>query len=61
MSKRAPYASPCARYELQVRKGNMNAERPHQRSQKFFYGMLGAQAAVISASYFARQSRPYNS
>ena len=38
-------------YELQVRKGNMDAERHHRRSQMFFYGMLGAQAAVIIATF----------
>jgi len=34
-------------YELQVRKGNLSAERHHRRSQKFFYGMLAAQTGVI--------------
>lgn len=34
-------------YELQVRKENLSAERHHRRSQKFFYGMLGAQMGVI--------------
>lgn len=34
-------------YELQVRKGNLSAERHHRRSQKFFYGMLAAQMGVI--------------
>ena len=38
-------------YELQVRKGNMDAERHHRRSQMFFYGMLAAQAAVIIATF----------
>lgn len=38
-------------FELQVRKGNLNAERHHRRSQMFFYGMLGAQAAVIIATF----------
>ena len=38
-------------YELQVRKGNLDAERHHRRSQMFFYGMLGAQAAVIIATF----------
>lgn len=37
-------------YELQVRKGNQSAERHHRRSQKFFYGMLAAQMAVIVSS-----------
>jgi Domain of unknown function (DUF4337) len=38
-------------YELQVRKNNISAERHHGRSQRFFYGMLGAQAAVIIATF----------
>ena len=38
-------------YELQVRKGNLDAERHRRRSQMFFYGMLGAQAAVIIATF----------
>lgn len=38
-------------YELQVRKSNIDAERHHRRSQQFFYGMLGAQAAVIIATF----------
>ncbi len=37
-------------HELQVRQSNLSAERHHRRSQRFFYGMLGAQAAVIIAS-----------
>ena len=37
--------------ELQVRKSNLSAERHHFRSQKFFYGMLGAQMAVIIATF----------
>lgn len=37
-------------YELQVRKSNLSAERHHTRSQKFFFGMLSAQAAVIIAT-----------
>jgi hypothetical protein len=37
-------------YELQVRKSNLSAERHHTRSQKFFFGMLAAQAAVIIAT-----------
>jgi hypothetical protein len=37
-------------YELQVRKSNVSAERHHLRSQRFFYGMLGAQMAVIIAT-----------
>jgi hypothetical protein len=38
-------------YELQVRKSNLDAERHHQRSQQFFYGMLGAQFAVIVSTF----------
>jgi len=38
-------------YELQVRKGNISAERHHRRSGKFFYGMLAAQMAVIIATF----------
>lgn len=38
-------------YELQVRKGNISAERHHNRSQRFFYGMLASQAAVIIATF----------
>jgi hypothetical protein len=38
-------------YELQVRKSNMSAERHHNRSQRFFYGMLGAQLGVIIATF----------
>ena len=38
-------------YELQVRKSNIDAERHHKRSQQFFYGMLGAQMAVIIATF----------
>lgn len=38
-------------YELQVRKSNLSAERHHFRSQKFFYGMLGAQLGVIVATF----------
>ena len=34
-------------YELQVRRGNLSAERHHRRSQEFFYGMLAAQMGVI--------------
>jgi len=37
-------------YELQVRKGNISAERHYSRSQKFFYGMLASQAGVIIAT-----------
>lgn len=38
-------------YELQVRKGNISAERHHQRSQRFFFGMLAAQLAVIVSTF----------
>ena len=38
-------------YELQVRKSNASAERHHARSQRFFYGMLAAQMAVIIATF----------
>lgn len=34
-------------YELQVRKANVSSARHHQRSQKFFFGMLAAQLGVI--------------
>lgn len=34
-------------YELQVRKNNISAEHHHRRSQRFFFGMLGAQTGVI--------------
>ncbi len=45
-------------YELQVRKGNLDAERHHKRSQQFFYGMLAAQAAVIISTFsLAAQKR----
>jgi hypothetical protein len=46
-------------YELQVRKNNFSAERHHARSQRFFYGMLGAQLAVI-ISTFAIAARKRN-
>lgn len=36
--------------ELQVRQSNLSAERHHRRSERFFYAMLGAQAAVIIAT-----------
>ena len=38
-------------YELKVRKNNISAERHHERSQRFFYGMLAAQLAVIVATF----------
>jgi hypothetical protein len=34
-------------FEVQVRKSNVSAERHHRRSQRFFFGMLGAQTGVI--------------
>ena len=44
--------------ELQVRKANLSAERHHRRSGKFFFGMLGAQAGVIVATFaMAAQKR----
>jgi hypothetical protein len=45
--------------ELQVRKANLSAERHHRRSQKFFFGMLAAQAGVI-ISTFAMAARKRN-
>lgn len=46
-------------YELQVREGNLSAERHHRRSQKFFYGMLAAQLGVI-VSTLAMAARQRN-
>jgi hypothetical protein len=46
-------------YELQVRQGNISAERHHQRSGKFFYGMLVAQMGVI-ISTFAMAARKHS-
>jgi len=46
-------------YELQVRKSNLTATRHHTRSQRFFYGMLAAQAGVIIAT-FAMAARQRN-
>jgi hypothetical protein len=46
-------------YELQVRKSNISAVRHHARSQRFFFGMLGAQLAVI-ISTFAMAARQRN-
>lgn len=37
--------------ELKVRLSNISAERHHIRSQRFFFGMLGAQLAVILATF----------
>ena len=45
--------------ELQVRRSNITAERHHNRSQRFFFGMLGAQMAVI-ISTFAVAARKRN-
>ena len=45
-------------YEVQVRRSNIDAERHHKRSQKFFFGMLAAQAAVIISTFsLAAQKR----
>jgi len=38
-------------YELQVRRSNLSADRHERRSQRFFIGMLAAQAAVIIATF----------
>jgi hypothetical protein len=46
-------------YELQVRQSNISAERHHERSQRFFFGMLGAQLGVI-ISTFAIAARKRN-
>jgi hypothetical protein len=46
-------------YELQVRKSNIAAQRHHTRSQRFFFGMLGAQLGVI-VSTFAMAARKRN-
>ena len=46
-------------YELEIRQSNVSADRHHERSERFFYGMLGAQAAVIIAT-FAMASRQRN-
>ena len=46
-------------FELQVRKSNISAEHHHARSQRFFYGMLAAQMAVI-VSTFAIAARQRN-
>lgn len=46
-------------YELQVRASNSSAERHQRRSGRFFYGMLGAQLAVI-VSTFAMAARQRN-
>lgn len=46
-------------YELQVRQNNLSAEKHHNRSKNFFYGMLAAQLAVI-VSTFAIAARKKN-
>jgi Domain of unknown function (DUF4337) len=46
-------------YELQVRKSNVSAERHHNRSQRFFFGMLAAQLGVI-VSTLAMAARQRN-
>jgi hypothetical protein len=46
-------------YELQVRKSNISAQNHHLRSQRFFFGMLAAQAGVI-ISTFAMAARNRN-
>ncbi len=46
-------------YELQVRKSNISAERHHNRSQRFFFGMLAAQLGVI-VSTLAMAARQRN-
>ncbi len=46
--------------ELQVRQSNISAEHHHTRSQRFFYGMLLAQMAVIVSTFsLARQRRSF--
>lgn len=37
--------------DLQVRQANLTAERHQRRSSRFFYGMLGAQAAVLVSTF----------
>lgn len=49
----------AALYEIQVKKSNLSAERHQKRSQRFFFGMLSAQAAVIIAT-FAMAARKRN-
>lgn len=47
-------------FELQVRQSNLSAERHHRRSQRFFFGMLAAQAAVIISTFaMAAQKRNF--
>ena len=44
-------ASAAAIYELQVRQNNYSAEKHHERSGKFFFGMLASQMAVIISTF----------
>jgi hypothetical protein len=47
-------------HEIEVRRSNLIADRHHRRSQRFFVGMLGAQAAVIIATFaLAAQKRSF--
>ena len=46
-------------YELQVRQSNISAQRHHDRSQRFFFGMLAAQLGVI-VSTLAMAARQRN-
>jgi len=41
----------AAIYELQVRQNNYSAEKHHERSGKFFFGMLASQMAVIISTF----------
>jgi len=46
--------------ELQVRQSNISAEHHHTRSQRFFYGMLLAQMAVIVSTFsLARKEKSF--
>ncbi len=38
-------------YELQVRQNNISAEKHHNRSKNFFFGMLASQMAVIISTF----------
>ena len=38
-------------YELQVRQNNLSAEKHHNRSKNFFFGMLASQMAVIISTF----------
>jgi len=47
-------------YELQVRRSDLEAARHHERSQRFFYGMLAAQMGVIISTFaLAAQKRSW--